>query len=48
METTLISLTGESLSTSAKEVADTEDILVQDLLWPKRHVGTYPVDLEEN
>ena len=37
--TTIISVGGEPLWTSTKEVADTEEILVKDLSWPKRHVG---------
>jgi hypothetical protein len=46
--TSIIAVTGEPLSTSTKEVADTEEILVKDLLWPKRHVGKCTVDFEEN
>jgi hypothetical protein len=39
LKTTILVVDGERVWTSAKEVAELEEILVRDLVWPKRHVG---------
>jgi len=39
VNTTIVSIEGEAVWTSIKPLADLQELLVKDLLWPKRHVG---------
>jgi hypothetical protein len=39
INTTLVSIEGEPVWTSTKKVAELQELLVKDLVWPKRHVG---------
>ena len=39
INTTIVSIEGEPVWTSVKPLAELQELLVKDLLWPKRHVG---------
>ena len=48
VSTSILAVEGERVWTSVKEVADLSEILVKNLVWPKRHVGESACDFKRS